>query len=58
MRPNRSEFPLTRFLGMLLCYSDDKLRNASPGKAARHYGISPEHAAGYIRLFRENRGLV
>lgn len=58
MKPNRSEWPLTRFLGMLLCYTDEQLAGASGAKAAKRYGISEAHASGYIAMERTKRGLA
>ena len=54
----RSEYPLTRFLGTLLGYSDQHLAKADPDKAAQHFGISSDHAAAYIKQQREIRGVV
>jgi hypothetical protein len=49
---------LTRFLRHLMYrMSDAELKKASPAKAAKGYGISKEHAEGYIQLEREKRGL-
>lgn len=53
----RSEFPLTRFLGTLLSYSEKNLAAADPDKAAVHFGIARDHAAGYISQQREIRGV-
>lgn len=52
----RSEFPLTRFLAKLLAYTREQLAGADAAKAAEHYGINPDHAAGYIRQQCELRG--
>lgn len=49
--------PLTQFLIKLLSYGDEDLMKANAGKAASVYGVSKEHAAGYIRLEIERRGL-
>lgn len=57
-RPLISEFPLTNLLCRLFTYSDDQVRQASAERAAKHYGVSLDHAAGYIRLEREGRGLA
>lgn len=54
----RSEFPLTRFLGTLLSYTDRQLAGACPDKAAAHYGINRDHAQGFIDQQRELRGVV
>jgi hypothetical protein len=54
---NVRQFPLDAFNAQLGKYSDDNLMNADPGKAAAHYGINPDHAAGYILMERERRGL-
>lgn len=50
-------FPLSNFLVKLLGYGDDDLAKADAKKAARLYGINQEHAAGYIRLEQQRRGL-
>lgn len=54
----RSEYPLTRFLGTLLGYSEQNLARADADKAATHFGISPAHAAGYIDQQRQLRGIA
>jgi len=57
MTPNKSEFGLTRMIGMLWCMTDDQVRKASPERAVDRYGVRLEHAAGYIGLERQVRGL-
>jgi hypothetical protein len=49
--------PLTKFLIKLLKYKDSDLIKADASKAASVYGIDPKHAAGYIGMERERRGL-
>lgn len=55
MSADRCPYPLTRFLAKLLSYSPADLVKADPAKAAAHYGINQDHAAGYIRQQRELR---
>lgn len=43
---------LTAFLLALIKTPAERLHSADPGKLARKYGISPDHAAGYLRLHR------
>jgi hypothetical protein len=43
-------FPLTTFLIALLRTPPERLSNADPVKLAAKYGISPDHAAGYLRM--------
>jgi len=45
-----AHFPLTDFLLKLGDADAGRLVRADPGKLAIKYGISAEHAAGYIRL--------
>lgn len=52
-----SEMPLTNFIKKLLAYGPGDLAKACPDKAAAHYGISREHAAGYIEQQRLVRGV-
>ena len=49
--------PLTNFLLKLMGYGDADVKKADPKKAAKLYGINEEHAAGYIRLELQSRGL-
>jgi hypothetical protein len=42
--------PLTAFLLALLATPSDRLQRADPEKLARKYGISAQHAAGYLRM--------
>lgn len=58
MTPNRSEFPLTRLIGMLWCMTDQQVRDASAERAAAGYGVKWEHAAGYILLEQQTRGVA
>jgi len=51
------DMPLTRFLAKLLGYSLEQLAGASAQKASEHYGISLDHAAGYIAQQRQIRGV-
>jgi hypothetical protein len=50
--------PLTIFLTKLMKYSDANLLKAKAATAAKHYGISKDHAAGYIRMEITQRGLA
>ena len=50
--------PLTDFLCKLMKYKDADVAKADPDKAAAHYGISRDHAAGYIRLEKQQRGIA
>lgn len=49
---------LTRFLVKLMTYKNEDVLKADPKKAAKLYGISKDHAAGYIALEKQTRGLV
>lgn len=44
--------PLTQFLIALLRTPPERLATADAGKLAAKYGISPDHAAGYLRMGR------
>jgi hypothetical protein len=44
--------PLTAFLIALLKTPATSLHSADPGKLANKYGVSVQHADGYIRLHR------
>lgn len=57
-RIHAGPYPLTEFLVKLHGYRDEDLRKASAAKAVRRYGIKKEHAAGYIRLAQQMRGIV
>jgi hypothetical protein len=54
---NKKPSPLNAFLKQLNGYNMENLKNADPDKAAEHYGISRDHAAGYIRMEQERRGI-
>lgn len=43
-------FPLTEFLISLTKADPRAIARTDPVKAARKYGISPEHAAGYMTM--------
>ncbi len=42
--------PLTDFLIALIKAPADRLHRADPVKLAAKYSISPQHAAGYLKL--------
>lgn len=44
--------PLTDFLIALIKAPVERLHKANPYKLAAKYGISPQHAAGYLKLHR------
>jgi len=44
--------PLTVFIIAMLKAEPGSLARADPNKLAAKYGISPDHAAGYLRLHR------
>lgn len=46
------KMPLTTFLIEMMKADPAKLDKADPQKLAAKYGIEPEHAAGYLRLWR------
>lgn len=48
---------LAKLIVKLWGYSNDNLVKADPKKAAEHYGISEDHAAGYIEMEKRQRGL-
>lgn len=54
----RKVYGLTDFLVKLLAYKDADVEKADPVKAAEVFGISVDHAAGYIRMEKEKRGLA
>lgn len=54
----RGKFPLDEMCDKLRSYTDGNLMKANARKASDRYGVREEHAAGYIRLEKEARGLV
>lgn len=44
--------PLTDFIIAMMKTDPAKLAKADPVKLAERYGIEPEHAVGYLKLWR------